>query len=48
MVRLRKQNKLVMNAKQIRASVIVKWLKQYDLRNTWLDIDTSVQRKRIA
>jgi site-specific recombinase XerD len=32
MVRLRKQNKLVVNAKQIRASVIVKWLKQYNLR----------------
>jgi site-specific recombinase XerD len=32
MVRLRKQNKLVLNAKQIRASVIMKWLKQYNLR----------------
>lgn len=32
MVRLRKQNKLVVNAKQLRASVIVKWLKQYNLR----------------
>lgn len=32
MVRLRKQNKLVVNAKQILASVIVKWLKQYNLR----------------
>jgi site-specific recombinase XerD len=32
MVRLRKQNKLVVNAKQIRASVIMKWLKQYNLR----------------
>jgi len=31
MVRLRKQNKLVVNAKQVRASVIVKWLKQYNL-----------------
>jgi integrase/recombinase XerD len=32
MVRLRKQNKLVVNAKQLRASVIMKWLKQYNLR----------------
>jgi integrase/recombinase XerD len=32
MVRLRKQNKLLVNAKQLRASVIVKWLKMYNLR----------------
>jgi site-specific recombinase XerD len=29
---LRKKNKIVKDAKQIRASVIVKWLKQYNLR----------------
>jgi site-specific recombinase XerD len=29
---LRRQNKLVVNAKQIRASVITKWLRQYNLR----------------
>lgn len=32
MVHLRKQNSRVINAKQIRASVIVKWLRQYNLR----------------
>jgi site-specific recombinase XerD len=32
MVRLRKQNKLIVNAKQIRASVITKWLRYYNLR----------------
>ena len=29
---VRRKNKLVMNAKQLRASVIVKWLKMYNLR----------------
>lgn len=29
---VRRSNKLVVNAKQLRASVIVKWLKQYNLR----------------
>ena len=29
---VRKKNKLVVNAKQLRASVIVKWLKMYNLR----------------
>jgi integrase/recombinase XerD len=29
---LRKKNKLVVNAKQLRASVIVKWLRMYNLR----------------
>lgn len=32
MLKLRKQNGLVVNAKQLRASVISKWLKQYNLR----------------
>jgi len=32
MIRLRKQNPHVLNAKQIRASVITKWLKIYNLR----------------
>lgn len=32
MLKLRKQNELVVNAKQLRASVISKWLKQYNLR----------------
>ena len=32
MVRLRKLNPTLKNAKQIRASVIVKWLKMYNLR----------------
>jgi integrase/recombinase XerD len=29
---LKKKNKLIVNAKQLRASVIVKWLKMYNLR----------------
>jgi integrase/recombinase XerD len=29
---VRRKNKLVVNAKQLRASVIVKWLKIYNLR----------------
>ena len=29
---LRRKNKLVVNAKQLRASVIVKWLRMYNLR----------------
>lgn len=32
MIKLRKQNPSVLNAKQIRASVITHWLKQYNLR----------------
>ena len=32
MIKLRKQNTSVLNAKQIRASVITHWLKQYNLR----------------
>lgn len=32
MIQLRQQNPQVLNAKQIRASVIVKWLKRYNLR----------------
>lgn len=32
MIQLRKQNPQVLNAKQIRTSVIVKWLKNYNLR----------------
>ena len=32
MMKLREQNPLVLNAKQIRASVITKWLKMYNLR----------------
>jgi integrase/recombinase XerD len=29
---LKRKNKLIVNAKQLRASVIVKWLKMYNLR----------------
>ncbi|GEM_PF-3189705 len=29
---VKRKNKLVVNAKQLRASVIVKWLKMYNLR----------------
>ncbi len=32
MDKVRQNNKLVVNAKQLRASVIVKWLKMYNLR----------------
>jgi integrase/recombinase XerD len=32
LLKLRKQNKTVKNTKQLRASVIVKWLRQHNLR----------------
>ena len=34
MIKVRKANPIVRNAKQVRASVIVKWLKMYNLRET--------------